>query len=352
VTAFHGKVTPGLAALFLTALFGVLSGMNRLQRSMRQFVGHAGYAADLRDLLERLPPEDSSPDAGIPSRAPQQHAALGPDNTLGPATAEAGRDERIARGRVSFPRPLRSGFHLRGVRYRYPGAAQDALRGIDADVPANEIVALVGANGAGKTTLAQLLLGLRQPTGGRIVVDGTDLSGIPPAEVRRAFAAVCQLPMRYPATLRENVALDRDASPSAEVKLTTALEFAGLGDLAAMQGEMLSPEFGGVDISGGQWQRIAIARALFRPEAQVLVFDEPTAALDPIAEFALFQHFAELASGRTALLVSHRIGPTRLAGHVIVLDRGCVAEQGPPHALLARGGLFAAMFAAQGNWYR
>lgn len=316
VTALHGPIEPGLAALFLTALFGVMAGMNAVQQSMRQFVGHAGYAADLRRLLEGIP-DEAGPPAAVPA---------------------------------TFPQALAEGFRLRGIRYRYPGAAEDALRGIDADLPAGRITAIVGANGAGKSTLASLVLGLRRPSEGSIAVDGVDLAGIPAAEVRRACAAVFQQPVRYPGTLRQNVALGESHPLSAD--LGTALEFAGLADLAGGPEQMLSPEFGGTDLSGGEWQRIAIARGLFRPEARVLVLDEPSAALDPLSELALFERFAALAAGRTAVLISHRLGPTRLADHVIVLERGLVVEQGPPGALLAAGGPYADMFAAQAEWYR
>lgn len=306
----RGHLEPGLAALFLTALFGLMAGMNMIQGAFRQFVGHAGYATDLRAVLEGLPAEAGA--AGAP-----------------------------------FPRPVRQGIRCLGVSYRYPGASEDALRDIDLDIRPGEVVALVGANGAGKTTLAALLMGLRRPTSGRVEVDGVDLVAIRPADVRRACAAVLQQPVRYPDTVRENVALGR---ASADGPVRAALDTSGLQDIDDEQ--LLGPEFGGVDLSGGQWQRLGIARALTRPDAQVLVFDEPTAALDPLAELALFERFATLAAGRTTILISHRLGPTRLADRVFVLDGGRLVESGPPDRLLAAGGLFARMFEAQGAWYR
>lgn len=364
IVAFHGRVEPGLAALFLTAFFGVMGGMNAVQQSVRRFVGHAGYAADLRQLVELLPAETE----GAAATALAGPTVRGAPDADGPPLVAPPEPETLGSAAhqpaLSFPRPLRAGFRLQGVRYRYPGAPQDALRGVDAEVPANQIVALVGANGAGKSTLAALLLGLRRPTAGRIQVDGVDMGEIPVVDVRRSCAAVFQQPVRYPGSLRQNVALGAEGALGAKspgggngaadgtADLATALGFAGLQELSGSPDQVLSPEFGGVDLSGGQWQRLAIARALFRPEAQVLVFDEPTAALDPMAELALFERFAALAAGRTALLISHRLGPTRLAGHVIVLDGGRVAEQGPPRALLDGGGLFASMFASQGDWYR
>jgi len=424
VVAFHGRVEPGLAALFLTAFFGVMAGMNMIQRSFREFVGHAGYAADLRRLLEDIPPEDGPPagafafptvplagdDRGVPAVPREVRPGVDATDTPCPDSGMpvAGRPDQhrmaphpippSAAVPTPWPRRLTTGFRLVDVHYRYPGAAEEALRGVDAVIPAGRIVAIVGANGAGKSTLAALLLGLRRPSAGRIEADGLDLARITLADIRAHCAAVFQQPVRYPGTLRQNVALaasqpppvDRPRPPlptdsmvkgrppapgtlaapppdpapaptgpmppaghaSPDRAVATALSFSGLDDLSQSPDQLLSPEFGGTDLSGGQWQRLAIARALFRPEAQILVFDEPTSALDPMAELALFERFAALAAGRTALLISHRLGPTRLAGHVLVLDGGRVVEQGAPDALLRSGGLYAAMFEAQGDWYR
>ena len=332
LSILHGAVEPGLAALFLTAFFGVMAGMNMFQGSARRLVGHAGYSSDLRRLLEALP---------VDGAAAEARAAAPPTPAV--------RVRQLAPA-PRFPRPLRTGLRLTEVSYRYPGAAEDALHLIDCTLRPGEVVALVGANGAGKSTLAALLLGLRRPTAGRIEVDGVDMDRFAPADVRAACAAVFQQPVRYPATLRENVVLARTAA--ADAGWRSALQTAGLDGPGVDPDALLSPEFGGVDLSGGQWQRLSIARAIFRPEAQFLVFDEPTAALDPLAEVALFERFAGLAAGRTTLLVSHRLGPTRLADRVLVLDAGRLVEEGPPERLLAAGGLFAAMFEAQAGWYR
>jgi ATP-binding cassette subfamily B protein len=172
---------------------------------------------------------------------------------------------------------------------------------------------------------------------------------VPRAEIRRATAAVLQQPLRYPGTWRENLA------PGGSVRAEAArraLATVGLDAYAADLDAWLGPEFGGRDLSGGEWQRLAIARALLREDAEVVVFDEPTAALDPLAELELFRQFAELARGKTTVLISHRLGPTRLADLVLVLEGGRLVEAGPPARLLAAGGLFAQMFAAQAEWYR
>lgn len=316
VTLLGGRVEPGIAALVLTAIRSVTAGMNMILRSIRSFTEQAGFASDLRHLEQQLQPEEPE----------------GP--VAGPG----------------FPQPLRGGIRVEHLSYRYPGAEGDALSDLTFELKAGEVVALVGANGAGKTTLASLLVGLRTPTAGAVCVDGTDLSAISPSVVRRACTAVFQQPVRLPGSVRENVAFA--AAAGADAALAGVQERVGIGRGALEPDLLLGPEFGGVDLSGGEWQQLAIARALFRTDAQVVVFDEPTAALDPLAELALFERFADLAAGRTTILVSHRLGPTRLADRVLVLDGGRLVEQGPPAQLLAANGRFAQMFAAQAEWYR
>ncbi len=326
IGVFGGRVQAGNAALVLTALRSLFILISHYGRSVQAFVGHAGYASDLRALL---------------ALAPEAGAASPPTSVPAVPT-----------------HPLRSGITLSHVSYGYPGAEALALCDIDVHIRAGQVVALVGANGAGKTTLAHVLLGLRRPTGGVVLYDGVDLATVPAAEVRRRCTAVFQQPLRYPDTLGRNVSPSGEAAAAHE-----ALARVGLANAAAVpqgatiaQGDpldpLLGPEFGGVDLSGGQWQRVAIARALARAGADVAVFDEPTAALDPLAEVALFERFAELAAGRTTVLVSHRLGPTRLADRVLVLEGGRLVEDGPPDRLLASDGPFARMFAAQAAWYR
>jgi ATP-binding cassette subfamily B protein len=211
---------------------------------------------------------------------------------------------------------------------------------------------VVGPNGAGKSTLAALLLGLRRPTAGRILLDGLDLATIPLADIRSRCAAVFQRPLRLPATVAENVTTGAVVQGDAAGEVQRVLDLVDLPAPAVSADRLLGPEFGGIDLSGGQWQRLSIARALFRADADLIVFDEPTAALDPLAELAWFERFATLAAGHTAVLISHRLGPTKLADRVLVLEEGRLVEQGPPQQLLADGGLFARMFASQAEWYR
>lgn len=311
---FDRSIEPGLAALVLTALRNVTAGMYLLMRGVRSFITHAGYASDLQFLLEAMPPEEAE-------EAPRQ----------------------------AFPEPLREGIRLRGVSYRYPGAERDSLTDVNVTIRAGEVVALVGSNGAGKTTLAGILTGLRRPSVGTVLADGVELGQVSPSAIRSACAVVPQHPVRYPASLQENIELAAQASEPS--RLAQVLEGAGLSAQAPELDALLGPEFGGTDLSGGQWQRVAIARALLRSNARMIVFDEPTAALDPRAELELFKRIAALAAGRTTLLISHRLGPARLADRVLVLEGGRVVEQGNPAELLAAGGRFAEMYAAQAGWY-
>jgi ATP-binding cassette subfamily B protein len=304
----------GVAAVVLMALRNLAGGVFMLVRHVSSFASNAGYATDLRELLEELPNEEP-----------------------------AGRQ-------MPFPHPIKSGIRLEDVTYRYPNSSEDALAGVNLEIRAGEIVALVGANGAGKTTLAQLLVGLRQPTRGAVYVDSVDLRLIDPSETRNKCVAVFQTSLRYPAPLLDNIAMEASTEgPQAAMK---AMEAVDLHEVRVGLEEMLAPEFRGEDLSGGQWQKVGIARALFRDGAQLVVFDEPTAAMDPMAELALFDRFASLANGRTTILISHRLGPTRLADRVVVLEAGRVVEEGTPPELIAAGGTYAQMYAAQAGWYK
>ncbi|MGI8913085.1 MAG: ATP-binding cassette domain-containing protein [Chloroflexota bacterium] len=221
-------------------------------------------------------------------------------------------------------------------------------------IGAGEKVALVGENGAGKTTIVKLLLGLYQPDAGRILMDGVDLRAIDQPTLRAAMSAVFQQFVRYQLTFAENVGIGQPARLDDRPQLEAAVERAGASEILARLPDgyatLLGPDVGGVDLSGGQWQRVALARGFFR-EAQMLVPDEPTAALDPLAELAIFERFLELARNRTALLISHRLGMARLADRVLVLVHGQLVEAGPHDLLVQAGGEYAALFGVQARWY-
>jgi ATP-binding cassette, subfamily B, bacterial len=240
------------------------------------------------------------------------------------------------------------------VRFGYPDG-RPVLQDVSLRIARGERIAIVGENGAGKTTLVKLLAGLYQPTGGVVRLDGVALGPDQAAEARRRVAAVFQDYAAFQLTARENVGFgdlarmgDDGALAAAAARADSATLIAGLPEGFDAY---LGREFGQTDVSGGQWQRLALARAFFR-DADLLVLDEPTAALDPLAELALFTRFAELVEGRTAIMISHRLGMARLADRVLVLAHGAIVEEGRHAELLAAGGRYARMFEAQAQWYR
>jgi len=260
-----------------------------------------------------------------------------------------------AAGTLPFPQPIREGIRFEGVSFTYPETDRPVLSDLDLFIPAGRTLAVVGRNGAGKTTLIKLLLGIYRPTAGRITVDGIDLGDFEPQALRNSLAAVFQDYTRFNLTLRENVAFGNLARVDDDAAIREVIERVGLLDLVAQLPHgldtVLSKQYDdGADLSGGQWQRIAIARALIRP-AQVMVLDEPTAALDPLAEVDVFRHFRDLAAERTTLLISHRLGVARLADQIAVITGGRVSELGTHAVLMARGGEYATMFTLQGRAY-
>ena len=233
-----------------------------------------------------------------------------------------------------------------GVAFTYPGAAAPILDGIHLTIRPGERVAIVGENGAGKSTLVKLLVGLYEPTQGSVRVGGARA-----ADARVRTAAVFQDFVAFHLTLRENVGFGDLSRMHDDHAVRAALQRAGLSDRVADLDAYLGRAFGDDDLSGGQWQRVALARAFFR-DAGLLVLDEPTATLDPLAELALFERFAELASGRTAIMVSHRLGAARLADRVLVVQGGRIVEEGHHDQLVAAAGVYAKLFEAQAQWYR
>jgi ATP-binding cassette subfamily B protein len=265
-------------------------------------------------------------------------APAGPD--LSGSVPAAGRPDREIR--------------FEQVRFRYPGGGRDVFDGLDLVIPAGSSTALVGINGAGKTTLVKLLARLHDPTAGRIRVDGVDLAQLHPAAWQRQVAVVFQDFTHYPLSARENVGLGAPEHAGDADGLDAVAARAGaagtLASLPAGWDTVLSRSYpGGVDLSGGQWQRIALARALFavRHGARVLVLDEPTAWLDARGEADFFDRFLEITAGTTTLIISHRFSTVRRADRICVLDGGRVLEQGDHDSLLAAGNRYAELFTLQ-----
>jgi len=254
------------------------------------------------------------------------------------------------------PEPIRSGFVFEDVGFRYPDQQKWAVRHVHFSVDPGERVALVGENGAGKTTLVKLLTRLYDPTEGRILLDGVDLREYDVASLRQAVGVIFQDFFRYDLTARENIAVGwieaRDDQARIEDSARKSLAQDVVEGLERRYDHVLGRRFdGGANLSGGEWQKVALARAYMR-DAQLLVLDEPTAALDARAEYQVFQRFSELTAGRMAVLISHRFSTVRMADRILVLEDGGVLEDGSHADLLALGGRYAELFNLQAEGYR
>ncbi|WP_428963794.1 ABC transporter ATP-binding protein [Micromonospora fluostatini] len=260
------------------------------------------------------------------------------------------------------PDRLTRGVELVGVSFRYPGADRPSLREVDLTLPAGATVAVIGENGAGKTSLVKLLCGFHQPDRGRILVDGTDLRRIPPGRWQRRIAAGFQDFVRFEFTVRESVGVGDLPRIDSAPGVLAALDRAGAADLpdrlvAGLETRLGGGHPDGTDLSGGQWQKLALGRAFMREQPLLQILDEPTAALDPQAEHALFERYAEQArrsagrGGAITLLISHRFSTARMADLIVVLADGGVVEVGDHDTLVARDGLYAELYRLQAAAY-
>jgi len=254
------------------------------------------------------------------------------------------------------PRPIVRGFEFRDVSFRYPGTSRMVLNGLNVTLRAGERVALVGENGEGKTTLVKLMTRLYDPVEGQVLLDGIDLREYNLEDLYREIGVIFQDFMRYEMTARANIAVGQISQIDNTALLQTAAH-KSMADqvidrLPQDYEQMLGRRFEtGVDLSGGEWQKVALARAYLR-DAQVLILDEPTAALDARSEFEVFQRFAELTTGKTALFISHRFSTVRMAQRILVLESGRIAEDGSHDELFTLGGRYAEMFEMQAASYR
>jgi ATP-binding cassette subfamily B protein len=259
-------------------------------------------------------------------------------------------------GAITVPRPIKRGFIFEGVGFRYPGSEEWAVRNLDFALEPNQSVALVGENGAGKTTLVKLLARLYDPDEGRILLDDVDLREYEVESLHNNIGVIFQDFFRYAFTFRENIGVGQITALGDGMRIQEAAR-RGLADRVAQRLErgfeqQLGRRFdGGVELSGGEWQKVALARAYMR-EAQVLILDEPTAALDARAEYEVFLRFTELTRGKIAVLISHRFSTVRMADRILVLKDGQLLEQGTHHELLASKGLYAELFNLQAAGYR
>ena len=328
IRAVKGDITIGTLT-FLAASFG--RGRDVIQNILLSASNVAEQALYLRDLfvfLEMRPTIESPPNAR------------------------------------PVPAKIQSGFVFEDVGFRYPDSERWAIRNVTFTLRPGERVALVGENGAGKTTITKLLARLYDPTEGRITLDGVDLKEYDLVSLRHAIGVIFQDFVRYDMRFDENIGVGEIDSVRGELEKSNgtplSITAAAENSLAASllprfskgYQQMLGRRFDdGVDLSGGEWQKIALARAYIR-DAQVLILDEPTAALDARAEYEVFLRFSELVAGRMAILISHRFSTVRMADRIIVLRHGKVEEQGSHEELLANGGLYEELFAMQAKGYR
>jgi ATP-binding cassette subfamily B protein len=264
---------------------------------------------------------------------------------------------------VAPPKRLDDGIRLEHLSYRYPAGGHDVLHDISLDLPAGATIAIVGDNGAGKSTLVKLLAGLYPPSSGHISIDGTDLSRLNPDEWRQHLSAAFQDHARFEFLLRDTVGIGNLTLLEDAGAVIAALERAGADDLPASLPAGIDTQLGpnwpdGIDLSGGQWQKLALGRAMMRTKPLLLLLDEPTAAIDADTEHQLFERWTAAAAqfrhttGAVTILVSHRFSTVRMADLIVVLDGGRIVETGSHYDLIARNGLYAELFELQARSYR
>jgi ATP-binding cassette subfamily B protein len=269
--------------------------------------------------------------------------------------AKGGRG--VGTPRAEIPTSTGAGLEIDHVSFRYPGKAEWTLRDVTLRIPSGSSLALVGENGAGKTTLVKLITRLYEPTEGRILLDGKDLRDWDESTLRARFGVVFQDFNHYQLAARDNVGLGSVDHLFDSARIERASAEGGAADVIAGLPRGLETQLGhwfkdGVELSGGQWQKIALSRAFMREEADILVLDEPTASLDAEAEHHVFERFRTLARGRTTIIISHRFPTVRRADRIVVLEGGRVVEQGAHDALVASRGRYARMFELQASGYR
>jgi ATP-binding cassette subfamily B protein len=319
---FAGRLSLGDVTLYTSAVMALqaaLSGVVFAISDLNESVLFHGWFTDLMTLPQPLPLADR------PSPAP----------------------------------PLKSGLELRDVSFRYSDEHPWVLRHLDLHIPAGRSVALVGLNGAGKTTLVKLLTRLYDPTEGQILWDGVDIREFEPRQLRARIGVILQDFVRYDTSVQENIGLGEVSRLRDAACVREAAVRAGVHEVIeslpqgyqSILSRWLAGDGPGVDLSGGEWQKVALARMFMRSRAELLVLDEPTSALDARAEFDVYSRFVELIEGRTSLLITHRFGTVRTADVIAVLEDGRISEYGAHVDLLASEGTYAKLYRMQAERY-
>jgi ABC-type multidrug transport system fused ATPase/permease subunit len=332
--AASGALALGAAVTFAQAAVGA-SGLG-LGGSSWALPYVVADASTMRQLEPRLRERGTLPGGAMPAQAP------GPADSAVPAGEPASADEAAPADGL----PVRE-IRFRDVSFSYSATAAPVLDGLALTIPAGSSMAIVGLNGAGKTTLVKLLCRLYDPTAGRIEADGTDLRELAPDSWRRRLSVIFQDYVRYDLSLRDNVA----PLGASDDDITEALAQAGVSHVASLDTVLAAGYPGGRELSGGQWQRVALARVLHgvRTGARVVILDEPTAQLDVRGEAEAFERLLEATRGRTTILISHRFSTVRRADRICVLEHGRVAEIGTHDELMVRGGRYQTMFDLQAS---
>ncbi len=328
VQAVLARITVGDVALVFQASERTLFELRRIFWTVGIFYEHSLFISNYFDFLD-----------------------IEPHDVQGSLSRRDGDGANLA----AVPNPIQRGIEFRNVSFKYPGADSFSLHNVSFRLHPGESVAVVGENGAGKTTLVKLLCRLYDPTAGAILLDGKDLRDYRLEDVRNSIGVIFQDFVRYDLSARENVGLGQVEFVDDLARVEQAAQ---LGGAAAIVDRLpngfdsvLGRTFeGGVDLSGGEWQKFALSRAFMR-EAQILILDEPTAALDAFAEHEIYQRFAQLTEGKITVFISHRFSTVRIAQRILVLQAGRLAEEGAHHELMALQGEYATMFEIQARQY-